>query len=114
MAAKKKSITKKKEIKPESIYEMARHLGYYQQVDTSFRNVFIFAQLAQIMLFVANLFNGNTFGTIAIIASVFLSYISQKHFHDQSQKSGSLFQKIGICLALLSALALCCPHFYQL
>lgn len=105
---------KKQAKKEESIYEAVRHLGYYDQINTSYKNVFVFGQLAQIMLFIANFFNGNMVGTIAVILSVGLSYISQKYFHENLQKKGSIFQRIALGFAVISGLALCCPHFYQL
>lgn len=105
-------VTKKKK-KQESIYEAVRRLGYCHQLNTSYKNIFVFGQLAQIMLFIANFLNGNMVGTVAVIASVGLSYISQKYFYENSQKKGAIFQKLALVLAGVSALVICCPHFYQ-
>lgn len=115
-----KKVTKKKKIekKKESIYEAVRHLGYYNQFNTCYKNVFGFAYLAQIMLFIGNLFAKNEIfggiGVLLIIASVFYSYLSQQNFYQDLKKCGTLFQYVAIGFAGLSFICLCLSYFINI
>jgi len=98
----------------ESPLEVARHNAYYEQFNTAYKATFGFAYLVLLMLFVANLFFSAFFGVLAVIGSTFYSYLSQKDFHSENKKRGTLFQITAIGFGCISFICLCLSYFYQL
>ena len=90
--------------------EVARHNAHYEQFNTAYKATFGFAYLVLMMLFVASLFFSEIFGVLAVIASAFFSYLSQKNFHCENKKRGTLFQCVAIAFGCLSFI---CLGFYQ-
>lgn len=111
---KNKKNFKKPKVLRVSPLEVARHNAHYEQYNTAYKATFGFAYLVLLMLFIANLFFSEVFGVLAVIASAFFSYLSQKDFHSENKKRGTAFQIVAIGFGCVSFICLCLSYFYQL